>query len=527
MDLTKKIISFSFVFITFFCFVGKVSAQKVPLLIPHPSEIKMGDGTFCITPFTGITNSSTTRNGEFLKNYIESDIQLILQERKGKNQICLIEDASLTATLGNEGYKLRIRPDQVTVTAAGDKGVFYGIQTLRQLIDRADTSLPCLDITDQPGYSWRAMMLDESRYLKGKQTVKYLLDKMAFLKMNVFHWHLTDDQGWRIEIKQYPNLTEIAGFRDSSEINGWHSNVFDGKPHGGYYTQDDIREIVAYAADRQITVVPEIEMPGHATAVVAAYPEVGVLEDPIRVPCKFGVSSSVFNVADPKVITFIHNVLDEVFALFPSQVVHIGGDEIHFEEWKASKEINRFMKKNKLKNYNDLQLYFTNQMSHFFEKSNRRMMGWNDIMGKNIHEWSDENSSVSGSLSSDAIIHFWKGDSTLIREALEKGHQVVNSTHSYTYLDYSAEKIPLEKAYGFTPFPKGMDPKLKPQLIGLGCQMWCEWVPKQSDLMRQVFPRLAAYAEVGWTVESQKDFERFSAGLSHFYDYDLLPEPVK
>lgn len=507
----------------FVCFL--LGAQVVNPLIPYPQEIK-GNGTvpFKLSPMTGIQNESSTVNNTFLRDVLEQDFLLVLQDRKGVNQIVLKEDKNLEKALGREGYTLTVNPESVVIMGANETGVFYGIQTLRQLVERTTMNIPSVKIVDKPNYEWRAMMLDESRHLKGKRVVKDLLDHMAFLKMNVFHWHLTDDQGWRLEIKRYPKLTEVAAFRDSSEIGGWHTNRFDGKPHGGYYTQEDVREIIAYAAQRHIMVVPEIEMPGHATAVVAAYPEVGVLDHPIKVPCKFGVSSSVFNVADDKTIEFIHNVLEEVFALFPSKVIHIGGDEIHFEEWKASKQINSFMKKKMLKNYNDLQLYFTNQISHFFQNHQRYMMGWNDIMGKNIHEWSDEGNSQSGTLSKDAIVHFWKGDSSLMTDALMNGYKIVNSTHSYTYLDYTYDLIPLSKAYEFSPFPQGVDAKYKSQVLGLGCQLWSEWVITVSDLYRQVYPRLAAYAEVGWTMEHNKNFDRFKKGVEFFRENNYIPK---
>lgn len=500
------------------------NAQSGLSLIPYPEVVEQnGNESFYLSPFTGIQNNSSTDNNVFLRDFMEQDFLLVLQNRTGKNNIVLNEDPSLEATLGKEGYTLNVDKDKVVITGTNPTGIFYGIQTLRQLVNRNTMHIPAVNILDKPNYQWRAMMLDESRHLKGKRVVKDILDRMALLKMNVFHWHLTDDQGWRLEIKKYPKLTEIAAFRDSSEIGGWHTNVFDGKPHGGYYTQEDAKEIIEYAAKRHITIVPEIEMPGHATAVIAAYPEVGVLDHPISVPCKFGVSSSVFNVSDPKTIEFIHNVLSEVFALFPSKVIHIGGDEIHVEEWKASKPINKFMKEKKLKNYNDLQLYFTNEMSHFFQNNNRRMMGWNDIMGKNIHEWSDVEHSESGTLSKDAVVHFWKGDSSLMKDALVNGYKIVNSTHSSTYLDYTYEQIPLASAYAFTPFPADVDAKYKSQVLGLGCQMWCEWIPQVSDLYRQVFPRLAAYAEVGWTIDKNKDFARFEKAVKFFQDCKYIP----
>ena len=499
-------------------------AQTNLQLIPYPENLEfLNDESFYLSPLTGIENNSTNDNYHLLRDYFEQDFLLVLQERVGDTMIYLNEEPSLVSTLGNEGYTISVDKKNVIITGANPTGVFYGIQTLRQLVDRESMNIPSLKISDKPNYSWRAMMLDESRHLKGKRVVKDMLDHMAILKMNVLHWHLTDDQGWRIEIKRYPKLTEVAAYRDSTEIGGWHTNVFDGKPHGGYYTQEDIKEIIEYASKRHITIVPEIEMPGHATAVVAAYPEVGVLEHPIKVPAKFGVSSSVFNVADPKTIEFINNILTEVIELFPSSVIHIGGDEIHLNEWKESKQISQYMKKNKIKSYNDLQVHFTNNVSNFIESKGREMMGWNDILGKNLHEFSTDKESEIGGLSKKAIVNFWKGDPSLIVEAIDNGYRVVNSTHFDTYLDYSYDKIPLSRAYHFSPFPIDLDSKYRNQILGFGCQMWCEWVPTIAILYRQVFPRLAAYAEVGWTMDQNKDYERFKQALKLFHNQGDIP----
>ena len=495
--------------ILFLFVITPMQSRESLLLIPFPEEAIRKEGVFQLSARTGITNQSTQENCRLLQDYLEKDFGINVHTRTGHTQIILRETpVDKLVSPDKEAYTLSISRDTVIIQASAPAGVFYGIQTLRQLI-REDHTAPCLVIRDRPAYAWRAFMLDEARYFKGKQIVKELLDEMASLKMNIFHWHLTDDQGWRLEIKKYPLLTEIGAYRDSTLVGGWKSTVFDGIPHGGYYTQDDIREIVEYASQRHITIVPEIEMPGHATAAIASYSFLGVLKHPISVANTFGVKSSTFNVANEKVIAFLHDVLDEVFSLFPGKVVHIGGDEIHVAEWKSSSDVTAYMKKFHLRNYNDLQVFFTNNMSRFIASKGRQMMGWNDIMGKNIHEWSTESDSQSGTLSPDAIVHFWKGETQLIKDALEKGHSVVNSTHDFTYLDYDYQKLPLSMAYHFSPFPAGVDEKYRPQLLGLGCQMWCEWVPGSKELYRQVFPRIAAYAETGWTQNERKDFERF------------------
>lgn len=500
--------------ILFIILLISVTATAQPHLVPFPQSIEMRDGHFSLTAKTGIVNRSAPNNARLLKKYIEEDIHINLHEQPGENHILLIREKSLDKLLGKEGYRMSISPDSIVIEGAADAGVFYGIQTLRQLAAQNRLNIPCLQITDKPEYSWRDFMLDEARHFKGATVVKQLLEEMAYLKMNTFHWHLTDDQGWRIEIKKYPKLTQIGAYRDSSQIGGWNSPDYDTNIHGGYYTQDEIREIVAFAAERHINIVPEIEMPGHTSAAIASYPNLGSLKTPPYVPSFFNPFWGVFNVADPQVMDFIHDVLDEVFSLFPSRYIHIGGDEVHSESWESNSDITRLMKEKNLKNYNEVQMLFTNQIATFIHDRGRIMIGWNDIMGKNIHEWADSTDESSHKLVPYAAVQFWKGDPALIAEALKQGHQVINSSHRYTYLDYSYEKLPLQKAYEFSPFPKDVDPKYKPLLLGSGCQMWSEWIPQVEELHRQVFPRIAAYAELGWTAEEQKNFARFSTALS-------------
>lgn len=422
-------------------------------------------------------------------------------------------DKKLEQQLGAEGYQLVVDKKGVQIRAAHDAGLFYGEQTLGQLVQTdADGKewVPYVQVEDKPAFSWRAYMLDEGRYFKGKEVVKSLIDEMARLKMNVFHWHLTDDVGWRIEIKKYPLLTQVGAWRDSSEIVTWQSGKYDGRPHGGFYTQEEIKEVIRYAADRHITIVPEIEMPGHASSAIAAYPWLGVTKEQIRVPTRFAGDPWTYNVADPKVYAFLEDVIAEVAALFPSEVIHIGGDEVKYDHWKMSPEVKALMEKEGMENYSDVQVYFTNRMSQYVESLGKRMMGWNEIMGLTIHEWSsEENASSDSELAGNAVIHFWKGDVAHMKEALRRGHDVVNSTHSYTYLDYSYESIPVKASYEFDPVPEGIPGEQANRVLGLGCQMWCEWAPTVADVHRQTFPRLAAYAETGWTRPENKDYDRF------------------
>jgi hexosaminidase len=492
-------------------------------IIPQPQNIVIGEGAFKLSSKTMVISEQVTMNeavylAETFGRAFDSKLKI---SGKGSG-IKLVVDQNLKNELGDEGYRLIIESDKISIESASAAGVFYGIQTFRQLLppdfefssdSHKTADLPCVRITDQPRFSWRAFMLDESRHFKGMDAVKDLLDRMALLKMNVFHWHLTDDQGWRIEIKKYPKLTSVGGFRKDTQTVK-HGAQRAGVPHGGFYTQDQIREIIAYASKRHIRIVPEIEMPGHAMAAITAYPWLGIIGDAAEVPVTFGKFDDSFNIADPKVIDFLKDVLSEVFELFPGAVVHIGGDEVKFDAWNNSPMMQKFMKEERLASPADAQIYFTNLISQFIDGTGHRMMGWNEILGDNVHEWQpDENVQVKQKLAESAIVHFWKGNLELINKAVSNGYEVVNSYHSQTYLDYNYNTITMEKAYAFDPVPEELDTKYQSKILGLGCQMWSEWIPTVETMEAQVFPRLAAYAEVGWTAKDNKDFKRFNSSL--------------
>ncbi len=371
-------------------------------------------------------------------------------------------------------------------------------------------------------------MLDEGRNFKGKAEVLQLIDQMAILKLNVFHWHLVDDQGWRLEIKKYPKLTSIGSKRTDTHLGGWKSTQRLGKPHSGFYTQDDIREIVNYAAERNITIMPEIGMPGHASAMIAAYPELGTVKEKISVPVKYGKHQATCKVVDPKVVKMLQEILDEVMDLFPGKVIHIGGDEVRFNQWKADADTQAFMKKHGYKNVAKVQVHFTNEMSLYLESKGRRLMGWNEILGDDLHGYlkdqkkADPNAKKSG-LSKTAVIHFWKGSLDLAIRAARQGHDIVNSLHSQTYLDYGYGSIPLSKAYNFEPIPKGLPKEYHSQVLGLGCQMWGEWIHTVERMENKVYPRIAAYASVGWEALDRKNYETFKVGLAKQLErWDLL-----
>lgn len=489
-------------------------------IIPYPQEVKMGDNAFELTQKTDIVCSVRSfKSAEYLqenlKQHMSGSLQILESSDVPANSIQFIYKKGL----GTEGYELTTSNKGTIIRASDEAGWFYGVQTFLQIVtdaegNEAGKTVAAVEIKDQPRFSWRAFMLDEARYFKGMEQVKMLLDEMAFLKMNVFHWHLVDDQGWRIEIKKYPLLTQVGSRRKSTQVGGWNSAIQSAELHEGFYTQQEIKEIIEYAEARHITIVPEIEMPGHSSAAIASYHWLGTAKKKIEVPTVFGVGKDVYDVSDPKVYQFLTDVLDEVIDLFPSKVIHIGGDEIKYNHWKESVAIQSYMKEKKLVTPTDLQVYFTNTISEYLQSKGRRMMGWNEIMGSNLHEYQDAtDTETSQELAKETIVHFWKGDVALANHAASKGYEIVNSLHTNTYLDYSYKSIPLSSAYDFDPIPAELDLKYHDKVIGTGCQMWGEWLPSNGQMHYQVFPRIAAYAETGWTHKENKSYERFRTAL--------------
>lgn len=492
-------------------------------ILPKPLKIELFEDSFSVNNHVSISISISEQKiaANYLIALIEATTtyQIKLEENK-KAAIVFVKNDSLQP----EAYLLKVTPKSITIAASDSAGYFYGVQTISQLLTKHVTEkskktkwlIPSISIEDEPRFKWRAYMLDESRYFHGETFVKRMLDEMALLKMNVFHWHLIDDAGWRIEIKKYPLLTKVGAFRTDSEIETWKSGKTSGKPHGGFYTQEQIKDIVAYAAERNITIIPEFELPGHSSAAIASYTWLGTAGVDIDVPIKFGRLYDNYDVTNPEVVQFIKDILIEIFELFPSKVIHIGGDEVGYKVWEDSKSVQKYMKKHSIKTPADLQVDFTNKISQFIEKNDRRMMGWNEILGKNIHEGFEEkkdDKEAETQLAKNVVVHFWKGDLAMAQEAAEKGYGIVNSIHTHTYLDYDYQSIPLEKSYNFDPIPNGLEKKYHKNIYGLGCQMWSEWTPTNKDVEYQTFPRIAAYAEVGWTQLDNKDFGGFKIAL--------------
>lgn len=498
------------------------------VIIPAPLSTQIASGNFVFDDDIQIRIEEIELMPE--AKYFESKLTELFQVnpviekgRSTKNSIHLSVSEDIK---DEEGYELSIGTNRINVIGSTPKGVFYGLTSLIQIIaneynetasSKLPVNLPLLKITDQPEFKWRSFMLDEGRYFKGAEQVKKLLDEMALLKMNVFHWHLTDDQGWRIEIKKYPELTNVGSKRSNSEIGGWSSGKYSNQPHEGYYTQGEIKEIIKYAAERKITIVPEIGMPGHASAAIVAYPWVGTLGELTEVPYIFRKYEDSFNVTDPRVVQFLKDIIDEVVELFPGDYIHIGGDEVVFPTWNNTPSIVNYMKENEFKSPTDLQVAFTNQMARYIESKGKKMIGWNEIVGEALQKEQGNVAVAKEELSKSAVVQFWIGEVEKINEVIERGYYIVNSYNKSTYLDYNHKRLSLEMTYNFSPIPEGLDAANNKYVLGLGAQMWGEFIPEIKDMDRQVFPRIAALAEVGWSARDTKDYAVFCTNLKKMY----------
>lgn len=486
------------------------------VVIPRPSQVTITGDTYILKSPITINQKHADRVEKYFIDQVNKDFNLSVVSKKKNTDIKIEVNKGLGLSV--EAYLLNITTKGIEIVASTETGAFYGVQSLLQLMkaDRNDNSfeLLCQNIEDAPRFSWRAYLFDEARYFKGEAEVYRLLDAMAELKMNVLHWHLTDDAGWRVEIKQYPLLTQVGGKRKDTQKGGWKSDDTMGEPHEGFYTQEQIKRILAYAKERHIKLVPEIEMPGHASAAIAAYPWLGTKNEAIEVPVKFGKHYHTFNVINPDVQEFLENVLAEVITLFETDIVHIGGDEVRFNHWEEDDKMVQYKNDKGFNSFMDVQIEFTNKMSQYIASKNCRMMGWNEILGTNLH--ADDNikfAETTTQVAPNVIVQFWKGNLDELKDAAQKGYQLVNSFHTLTYLDYGNKNINLQKAYGFDPIPEGLPKEFEKNIIGSGCQMWCEWAPTIQDVHTQTFPKIAAYAEIGWTQLENKDFDSFIGRL--------------
>lgn len=501
--------------------IAVLQAQKDYSLIPYPNNLIISEGAFELKTSLPVKIPSEFKSELAVMTEIfaeEYTIKLV-PSKKGKLRF------NINHQLDKEEYTICVTKEQITVEVSTATGCFWAFQTIRQLMRLKSSgayTIRLCTIHDKPAFQWRGAMMDVARTFMRKTAVKSFIDEMALLKMNVFRLHLTDNQGWRIEISKYPKLTEIGAWREKGTImsfplKGWASEVWDNitppeyfdRPSGGYYTKDDIREIVAYASKRHITVIPEIEMPGHSYAAIRSYPWLGSNKAAANDP----KAPDALNVADEKVCLFVEDVLKEVMELFPSKIIHIGGDEVKKKAWQDNGQITEYMQKNGLKNYSDFQLDFTNRIANFLDKNGIRMMGWNEVYGKNVHEAELALDNSNLKLNKNTIVQFWIGKPELLSEAIENGYDIVYSEMTYTYTTFSYKYIPLSKAYSTSPIPKGASPENEKHILGLECPMWSENSIRTIGFYPYIYPRIAAYAETGWTYPSNKNYERFKASL--------------
>lgn len=496
--------------IILFLYSIEISSQQIEKdinIIPKPMSLVRNEGSFQLNTFTKIFYEKDTKNiADYLIEIIEpsTGFDLILQEWDGSviNNSIIISISNSANNFGKEGYKLVVNSDNITIEAAEVNGLFYGVQTLRQLlpvdielkikIENVDWEIPCVVVFDKPEFSWRGLNLDCCRHFMTKDFVKRYIDLLAYHKMNVLHWHLTEDQGWRIEIKKYPLLTEKGAWRSFE----------DGTIYGGYYTQEDIKEVVQYAASRFITVVPEIEMPGHSTAAIACYPEYSCTNGLFEVGTLWGIYYDVYCPGNENTFKFLEDVISEVAALFPGKYIHIGGDEVPKDRWKKCSQCQARIKSEGLKDEDELQSYFIKRIEKFVNLKGKRIIGWDEIL--------------EGGLPSEATVQSWRGVAGAV-DAAKQGHDVIVSPTSHCYFDYPVDVTDLQKIYSFDPVPPELTPEERKHVLGSEANMWTEYAP-QELVDDRLFPRILALSEVVWTYPAERNFEEFRQRVQKHYD---------
>ena len=504
----RHLISFIICFLSFSAIRMLAGEPANYEVVPLPQSIVEQKGApFILEEGVEILASpALQREAEFLKQYIKevtwNDLP-IAQKREKK--VRYIELSVSPTVKEKEGYVMTVSQKGVTIQGGSAAGVFYGIQTLRKAVKEGVILNPVI-ITDAPRFCYRGMHLDCSRHFFSTDFVKKFIDLLALHNMNRFHWHLTDDQGWRIEIKRYPELTTIGAQR-SGTILGTNSDLDDGIPHGGFYTQEEAREIVKYAQERHITIIPEIDMPGHMLAALACYPELGCTGGPYKVGHYWGVYTDVLCVGNPKVFEFVEGVLTEIMDVFPSEVIHIGGDETPTVKWESCPKCQGLgLAKDQL------QAYFTQKVFDFLTAHQRRALGWDEILD---------------GCPKDAMIMSWRGTAPGAKAA-ELGHDVVMAPTSHVYFDYlqSEERlfepsrcegfIPVEKVYSLEPAPDSLSVEARKHILGTQANIWTEYLFTEGMVEYQALPRMSALAEVQWTQPERKNYEAFKERLTRF-----------
>jgi hexosaminidase len=493
------------------------AARYVPVnVIPAPAKVERAEGSFVINADTKLTfgeGVEAQRVAEYFSDVVGQTYGVDLgSAAAGEANVIQFKLTAGESTFGTEGYSLTTFTNRIVVNAGDPRGLLYGAVTLWQLISKQGDALtvPAVTIDDEPRFAWRGLMLDSARHYQSPEFIRKFIDVMALHKLNVLHWHLTDDQGWRLEIKKYPKLTDLGAWRvPAGQAPAANIDPATGKPqlYGGFYSQNEVREIVAYAASRNITIVPEIDMPGHASAAIAAYPELAVVPPAsAQVPADWGVYHNLFNVEETT-FRFFEDVLTEVIALFPGQYIHVGGDEAVKDQWKASPRVQARMRELGVKDEHGLQSYYITRMEKFLSGKGRRLIGWDEIL--------------EGGLAPNATVMSWRGIEGAVAAATS-GHDAVLSPQQTLYFDRRPFDVPVpgrkvivsvEEVYGFDPMPAALNESQRKHILGVQANIWSEYMRSPDRVEFMTFPRAAAVAEIAWSPAANKDWAGFSARL--------------
>ncbi|HEX2533736.1 MAG TPA: family 20 glycosylhydrolase [Chitinophagaceae bacterium] len=504
---------------------GAAPAQSLPVhIIPQPVSVIQKSGAFTISRSTVIAtrNETDRKAARFLNDYLQAayGFQLDVDRQESRNYIRLNTRTFIQAP-DKDAYTLNVTKEGVTIEGDTHAGTFYGIQTLIQLLPvEKSTSLliPQVSVQDAPRFRYRGMHLDVGRHFFPVSFVKKYIDYLALHKMNNFHWHLTEDQGWRIEIKKYPRLTEIGAWRDGTIIGRFPGTGNDSIRYGGFYTQDEIREVVQYATDRHINVIPEIEMPGHSSAALEAYPHLGCPGmGPFKVEQTWGVFDDVYCAGNDSTFTFLQDVLDEVLTLFPSKYIHVGGDESPKNNWKKCPRCQARIKNEGLKDEHHLQSYFIQRMEKYLNEKGRVLIGWDEIL--------------EGGLAPNAVVMSWRGEEGGI-EAARENHEVIMTPGNYVYFDHAQSQdedsvtigglTPVEEVYSYEPVPKELPADKARFILGAQANVWTEYMKNTRKVEYMIFPRISALSEVLWSLKEKRSWADFEKRLpAQFRRYAL------
>ena len=525
--------------VIFALFISSLSAKEISI-IPLPAKMELKSGEFTLKEKAKVYIAD--KNGAFEKVYkrweskFENSTQIELQQTRNEKRasVAIIQNPKIKA----EAYHLSVKAEGIRIEASDAAGLYYALLSLEQLscvellagvkVKNWDRSFPCVEIEDTPRFGWRGFMLDEGRHFYGKDEVKKIIDAMARYKMNRFHWHLTEDQGWRIEIKKYPKLTDVGAWRESRVL-AYGEVKPDGKRYGGFYTQEDIKEVVAYAKERFIEIIPEIDIPGHSQAAVASYPEF-LACDPEKkheVWLWQGISTDVINVANPKAVEFAKDVIDELTELFPFGYIHLGGDECPVNKWQKNKECQELLQKIGSENYRDLQIHFYKQLKdHIAQKpadKQRKLIFWNEVLHGNTKP-----------LGEDITIMAWIGADQAALSAAKRGMNTILTPQIPYYINRRQSKLEteprsqgwgtetVEAVYNYIPMKGAETTELQNRYMGVQANFWTEWVEEASIVQYLMFPRLAAVAEAGWTPQEKRKYEDFLQRLQAESEYYRL-----